>query len=453
MEKIEPRNYRGTCDWLGEEALLRRRVMSTFRKVFERFGFEPLETPEIELAEILAGKYGTEGDELSYYFEKGDDQIGLRYDHTVPLARVIAQYQKELVFPYKRYAMGPVFRADKPQAGRYRRFIQCDFDIVGVKSSLADAEVVAATYNSLKELGFKDFEVQICDRQLLNGIAKAAGATDDKTALTFMRAWDKLDKADQGQIVEYLREEEISMDLINSFLKITDKLLNLEKGKTIEGLRSLFPNQPLVEKGIEKLEQIIKYLKDFNVPFQFYRVNPCLARGLDYYTGPIFETVIKKANIGSISGGGRFDNLIETLGGPSIPATGSSFGLERIVSVMKTLDIVKEERGKTKVFVAIFNQKSPEIVSKSIEIASTLRSKGIETEVSMKKGSIGKQLKVADRRGVPIAVFVGPEELKNKQVTVKDLTVPFEGEEKDKWVNQWRIPEGELIGKIKEILD
>jgi len=452
MSKIMPRNYRGTRDWLGEEAYLRQQVIDTFRGVFEEFGFEPLETPEIELQEVLRGKYGTEGDELSYYFTKGKDRLGLRYDHTVPLARVIAQYEKRLVFPYRRYAIGPVFRADEPQRGRYRRFIQCDFDIVGVPGVIADAEIVALTYTALKKLGFQKFEIQICDRRILSGMAKAVGADSEKLALAFMRAWDKLEKAEREQIREELKEQGASPQLISRFFQYTDQLLALKKEKTLEELRKLFPEEPSVTQGIEALEEMLEYVKNFGVPSQFYRVNPCLARGLIYYTGPIFETVIKEGGVGSITGGGRFDGLIKALGGPDLPATGSSFGLERIIEVMKTLGIAKPPKTLTEVFIAVFNQDSLESVTKAIQYAAQLRKNGIKTELSMEKGSIGRQLRIADRRGIPVAVFAGPEEMQSKTVVVKDLTAPMVSKTKDKWSNQWRVPEKDFIKKVKELL-
>jgi histidyl-tRNA synthetase len=453
MGKIVARNYRGTRDWLGGEVYLRQQVIDTLREVFEEFGFEPLETPEIELYEVLAGKYGEEAQPLVYNFRKGDDWIGLRYDHTVPLARVVAQYEKELVYPYRRYVIGPVFRADEPQAGRYRRFIQCDFDIVGVAEPIADAEVVILTYTALRRLGFEKFEIQICDRRLLNGIAKASGAQTKDLILAFLRSWDKLERVSREKISQELKEKGATPELIKRFFEITDQLLGLEKENILDELSRLFPNQPEVAQGINVLEKLLYYVANSGVPSQFYRVNPCLARGLDYYTGPIFETVIKEAKIGSITGGGRFDNLIATLGGPNLPATGSSFGLERIISVMEKLGIAKIKKTNTQVFVAVFDPESAESMKKAIQFASILRQEGIKTELSMEKGSIGKQLRVADRRGIPVAIFAGPKEMKKGKVIVKDLTTPLTEEKKDIWANQWEVSEADLVKKVKELLD
>jgi len=450
---ITARNYQGTRDWLGREVLTRLNVMDTLRQVFIEFGFEPLETPELELYEVLSGKYGTEGEELSYKFKHGDSYIGLRYDHTVPLARVVIQHQDEIVFPYRRYAMGPVFRAEKPQRGRYRRFIQCDFDIVGMEDPIADAEVIALTYTALRRLGFEKFEIQICDRRLLNGIAIASGADTKELILAFLRSWDKLEKVTKEQITKELKEEGADSELVLKFFRTTEKILSFDKRNILSEIRKIFPNQPLVLEGADILEKITGYLADFGISDQFYRVNPCLARGLDYYTGPIFETVIKEGDIGSLTGGGRFDGLIKTLGGPDIPATGSSFGLERIISVMEKLGISKDKKTTTEVFVATFDSTSSILVKKAVQLAARLRAEGIKTELSMEGGNIGKQLRIPDRRGIPIVVFAGPKEIEKSKVIVKSLTKPFLTGEKNMWENQWEIPEDAFIGKIKELLN
>lgn len=452
MGKIIARNYRGTQDWLAEDTLLRQRVVEILRQTFEEFGFEPLETPEIELRSVLKGRYGEEGDQLTYFFQKGKDAIGLRYDHTVPLARVVSQHEHELVLPYRRYAIGTVFRADKPQKGRLRRFVQCDFDIVGTADPIADAEVVALTYTALKRLGFDRFEIQICDRRLLNGMAKAIGAKTKKLVLAFLRSWDKVEKADRKQITKELKEAGASSKLISQFHQVTDQLRNIGGGgyEVIEGIRRLFPDQPLVEQGTKVLEEMLGYITNFGLPSGFYQVNPCLARGLDYYTGPIFETVVKEGGVGSITGGGRFDDLIKTLGGPNLPATGSSFGLERMISVMRTLGLVEPGRTATQVFVPTFDPESQELVENAIELVTKLRSSGISAELYMGSESIGKQLQVADRRGIPVAVFAGSDEVLRGVVTIKDLAAPME--KKDKLANQWEVPKENLIGEVKSLL-
>lgn len=450
MNKTTVRTYKGTRDWLTAEMILRQNVVATLRRVFEEFGFEPLETPIIELRETLEGKYGDEGNRQTYFFEKGDSQIGLRYDQTVPLARVMAQYDKEISLPYRRYTIGPVFRADNPQKGRLRQFTQCDFDIVGVAGPLADAEIIALTYTALKRLGFDQFEIEIGDRQLLNGMAQALGATTPELIKTVLRSWDKLQKVARPQIAKELKAAGATEDLITQFNATTDRLLGMTGDKALNEIRQLFPNQPQVEAGIKALGAVTSYLEDFGVPQDSYRINPCLARGLDYYTGIIFEAIIKKGDIGSVCGGGRYDNLIKDLGGPDLPATGNSFGLERLTAVMEELKMTKKEETTTQVFVATFDPKAEELVKNAIAMATTLRSAGVNVELYLGDEPIGKQLQLADRRGVRLAVFAGPEEFKNQTVIIKDLATPMT--EKDKNANQIVVPKDEAYQKIRDLL-
>jgi len=447
---IEARNYRGTRDYLRPESDLRRIVVDKIIGVFERFGFEPLETPIIELRETLLGKYGEEGNRLTYFFRKGDEEIGLRYDHTVPLSRVVAQHLKEIVLPYRRYAVGPVFRADTPQKGRYRQFTQCDFDIIGVSEPIADAEVVTVSYNVLRQLGFEEFEIQISDRNLLNGMAKAIGASTQEQIFAVLRSWDKIDKASREQISGELGNAGVSSGVIESFNKITDRLLEV-RGSNEEILvqvQSLFPQNQEIEKGINTLRKLNNYLTLFGVPPKYYRISPTLARGLDYYTGPIFETVVKRAQIGSITGGGRFDNLIEKLGGPQIPGTGSSFGLERVITVMEQLGITPKELPGIEVFVTVFDPNSYDCQEESIKLISQVRNLGYKAEMYMGDGRLSKQLQLADRRRCPLVIIVGPDERENDLVTVKDLRKSPGGEK----INQVQIKRQELPAFLEKLL-
>jgi len=448
---MKPRNYQGTRDWLAEDVHLRQRVINTLIGVFQQFGFEPLETPVIELKETLLDKYGEEGDRLMYTFLKGGDSLGLRYDMTVPLARVVAQHQANLVMPYRRYAIGPVFRADTPQKGRFRQFTQCDFDIVGIASPLADAEVVALNYFALTRLGFRNFTVQVCDRKLLDGMARTIGATDQDQALAILRAWDKIKKASREQIAQELKEAGMNDELIASFNRITDGLIEArESADPLGSVEKLFLDSERVAEDTKTLRSLVAYVERFGVPDTSYSINPLLARGLTYYTGPIFETVVEEAQVGSITGGGRFDNLIETLGGPSLPATGSSFGLERLTAVMETLGISKPVRTKTQAYVAVFNPKDPKSVAKAIGLTAKLRER-FNVELYEGTQPIGKQLQIADRRGIPVAVFAGDEELARGTTVVKDLSAPMT--EKDKSTNQKEVLEKDLLRAVGTLLD
>lgn len=450
MEKIIPRNYRGTKDWRAGEVISRQRIINAATKVFQEFGFEALETPVIELREILQGKYGEEGNSLTYFFRKSGEEIGLRYDHTVPLARVVAQYGNELVMPYRRYAIGPVFRADTPQKGRYRQFTQLDYDVIGVSSPIADAEIVAVSYTVLSRLGFTEFEIQIFDRNLLNGMAQFIGASTKDEILAVLRSWDKIEKASREQIAGELDTAGCPGSLIEKFNRVTDLLLKLNEGneKTLAKLTEMFKGQSNAEKGIDTLRKMVSYLEGFGVPAEACRINPTLARGLDYYTGPIFETIVKKAGVGSITGGGRFDNLIETLGGPSIPGTGSSFGLERLISVMETLGIASSDKSTVQVFVTVFDPNDQKFVERSVITATVLRKLGYNTEIYMDNGRLGKQFQLADARGASLVIVIGPDEIEKGFLTIKDLRTGKGGSK----TNQIQVPESTFIQKVGELL-
>lgn len=450
MPNVEARNYRGTKDYLGQEANLRGIVTGKIVDVFQRFGFEPLETPVIELRDTLLGKYGEEGNNLTYFFRKGGEEIGLRYDHTVPLARVVAQHLNEIVLPYRRYTVGPVFRADTPQKGRFRQFNQCDFDIIGVSSPIADAEVVAITYNVLKELGFNDFEVQICDRRLLDGMAKAVGTANRDQVFSVLRSWDKITKASRDQISQELSDAGNSKDVIDNFNALTDKLLQIEgtNHQIVDQLRGLLPEQSEIISGIKALTEMVNYLEAFGIPNTSFRINPTLARGLDYYTGPIFETVVKQAGVGSITGGGRFDNLIKTLGGPDTHGTGSSFGLERIIAVMDQLRITPKEAQLTEIFVTVFDPQDIKSTEQAIKLVSSVRDWGFKAEMYMGDGKLGKQFQLADRRNCDLVLVVGPDEEKQGLVTVKNLQESKGGEK----TNQTQIGNQELHAFLSRAL-
>lgn len=450
MKETGARNYRGTRDCLGLEANKREQVVQKITETFLLFGFEPLETPVIELKSTLEGKYGEEGSRLTYFFSKGGEDIGLRYDHTVPLARVVAQHFNEIALPYRRYAIGPIFRAETPQKGRYRQFTQCDFDIIGVSGSVADAEVVTINYNVLKNLGFDNFEIQICDRRLLDGMAKSLGVANKEQIFAVLRSWDKIAKASREQISEELCQAGVSQDSINRFNNLTDRLVRVDNSEqdVLQTLCQILPDFPEVKKGIDALKMMESYLEKFGVPKNSYRVVPTLARGLDYYTGPIFETVVKEAGIGSITGGGRFDNLIETIGGPSIPGTGSSFGLERVISVMETLGISSKQESLIEVFVTVFDQNDPKSVEKSIEWVSKLRNWGFKTEMYMGDGKLGKQFQLADKRRAPLVLVVGPEEAASHTVTLKDMKASSGGDK----TNQVKLPEGNVEKELRKFL-
>jgi histidyl-tRNA synthetase len=413
-----PRVLQGMRDFLPERMLLRQWVTGQLRTVFESFGFEPLDTPAIEYAETLKGKYGEEADKLIYDFDdRGGRRVGLRYDLTVPLARVAAMYG-DLPRPFKRYQIAPVWRAERPQKGRYREFWQCDVDTVGTASPLADAEVVMVVASALPRLGFKNFTIRLNNRKVLTALAESLDVRGE-AALSLFRSLDKLDKIGVTGVRAELAERGLSTETADRLFEFVETSGTNEE--IVAGLRRRLGGSPLALEGIGELESIVATLGASGIPGTSYRVDLSMIRGLDYYTGPIFETVVQEPKIGSISGGGRYDNLIGMFSGRPVPATGVSVGLERIIDVIEELNLAPPEVGHTvtQVLVTIFGADTQ---TASLGLAAELRSAGVRTEVALTGDRIGNQLKYASRRQIPAVVILGPDELAKNEVVVKDLT-------------------------------
>ncbi len=445
--KIKPRILRGTRDFLPQTMLLRQHVTGVIRTAFERFGFEPLETPAIELAETLEGKYGPEGDQLLYRFrDRGSRPVGLRYDLTVPLCRVVAMYPT-LPKPFKRYQMQPVWRADKPRKGRYREFWQCDCDIVGSASMLADAEIISLIATVLPALGLREFTVRLNNRKLLTGLAQFAGVPDDDAPDIF-RAIDKLDKIGRDGVMQELLTREVGGSRFAAadgdgdsatpgrgprepFLpeETATRLLNLvalrgPADEILADLRGTLGEIPLAATGVTELTEIIGYLEALEVPAHCYQVDLSLARGLDYYTGPIFETEVSQLvngrPIGSVTGGGRYDELLGMFTSRGQPATGTSLGIERLVDVLEELGGGDGggARTITDVLVTVFDR---DHLGDSLALAASLRRAGINTELPLETRRLGAQLRHANQRGIPWALFLGPDEVAAGQATIRDM--------------------------------
>ena len=393
---IEPRTLAGFRDFLPEQMVVRKKVIKNFTEVFEKYGFLPLETPALEYQDVLLGKYGPEAEKLMYLFDdQGQRKVGMKYDLTVPTARVIAQYP-QIPKPFKRYQIQPVWRADKPQKGRYREFTQCDIDTFGVSCSLADAEIIAVITEALKGVDFKEFAVRINSRQVLFSVMEKAGLGKDKF-LTAIQSIDKLDKKPQTEIEKELVEKGFSKDTVKNIFT---------------GLKTAEPDP--------NLKQILELLEKFRVPKENYSFDPTLARGLDYYTGAIFETMVTNPKIGSITGGGRYDNLIEQFTGQSVTAVGTTIGLDRVCDVITEINLWPNmAKTPSQVLVTIF---SSNLADKSLEIANLLRLKNINTEIYLDASAkLDKQLKYADQKGIPFVIIIGPDEEKNNLVTLKNL--------------------------------
>ena len=393
---------KGFRDFLPIEASLREKVRSIIRDSFKRFAFVPFETPTLEYASLLLGKYGEEADKLLYTFtDRGGRKLGLRYDQTVPTARVLANYQNELPKYLRRFQIQSVFRADKPQRGRYREFIQCDADIFGSRSPLADAEILAVFYDIFKSLGLVDIKIEYNDRQLLLD-SFSEFAKERVSVLSIIQSIDKLDK---------LSPEEVTNELIS-------------KGLDRQGVESIFSRLNNIDKS-ESLIKIEQKTIELGVPQEALVFNPKIARGLDYYTGLIFEGKIAKYGSGSLGAGGRYDNLIEELSGLDMPAVGFGLGFDRIVELIKEKKQLKSEPS-AQVLISIFDDDTCQ--KKALEISKNLRSADISTEIYLEKDKIGKQFKLAQDKNIPWVIIVGSEEIDKNLISLKNLDT---GEQKE----------------------
>jgi histidyl-tRNA synthetase len=389
---MKVQTLKGFRDFLPSQAKKRQYVIDTLKPIFTSFGFEPLETPVLEYEELLLGKYGDEGDKLMYRFtDNGERRVAMRYDQTVPLARVVAQYgstsspqdQNFLPMPFKRYQVQPVWRAENTQRGRFREFVQCDIDTVGVDTPLSDAEVISAVARSYQALGFQNFKVLLNDR-----------ATFETLPIKAITIIDKLKKIGPERVKEELRNINVDDAMLD---EITNK-------------------QPTA-----RLTDVMRLAAELGVSESAMQFEPTLARGLDYYTGVIIEIEDAKYSVGSLGGGGRYDNLIGLFAGKQIPAVGFAFGFDRMIEAMDEQKLFPTDvtQSSTKILVTIFNKN---LLAQSLEAASQLRDAGIATEIYLSETvPLDKQLKYANQKAIPYVVIIGEDEVKEKKVTLKNL--------------------------------
>jgi histidyl-tRNA synthetase len=434
--KRQARVLKGFRDYLPEQMILRQRIIGIFRDIFERHGFEPLDTPALEYLDVLTGKAG-ENEKLMYRFaDAGGREVGLRYDLTVPLARVVAMHQSELPLPFKRYHIAPVWRAENPQRGRFREFWQCDADIAGSASPLADAEVIAIMAEALEAIGIPEFTIRISHRRLLESLGRAAGAPAEQ-ATALYRAIDKLDKIGPEGVARELAEAGLAPEQRERLLALVT-----QRGEPLALLETLRGELAGVEgagSAIDELEQIFRVLPDFGVAPNRYTLDLALARGLDYYTGPVFEATVTEPNVGSVGGAGRYDGLVGAFLGRSVPATGMSLGLERIIEVVREHGLLPLPTSVAEVALVFF----PDTVGAAARLASALRDAGLRVDLSLQPNrSVGDQLKLADRKGIPLAVILGASELAAGAATIKDL----------RGGEQWRVELGALAAALQRQL-
>jgi histidyl-tRNA synthetase len=406
---------KGFRDYLPEQMILRQEIIGRFKHVFELHGFDPLDTPAIEYLEVLTGKAG-ENEKLMYAFEDhGGRSVGLRYDLTVPLARVVAMHQSEIVLPFKRYHVAPVWRADRPQRGRFREFWQCDADIAGVESMAADAEIISVLVDALRSVGLENSVVHISHRRFLERIAVAAGVPEAQAA-TVYRSVDKLDKIGADGVKAEMLDGGIdgaAADAILETIAITGS-----SSEILFELSRRLQSDANAEGALAEMTELFQLLAQMGVPPDKAVLDLTLARGLDYYTGPVFEAKVTEPKVGSVAGGGRYEGLIGSFGSRPISATGVSLGLERIIEVVREHETLPIPTAVAQVFVPVVDRN----LGSAAELTHELRVAGIKSDLSLLEGkSLGEQLKYAGRRGIGLAAIVGPDEAARGAVAIKDL--------------------------------
>lgn len=428
---------RGMRDFPPEAEILRRNIFERIEKIFQKYGFDPIETPIVEMWNVLSGKYGEEAEKrLIWRFKLpySDKEFGLRYDLTVPLARYVARFRPKL--PFKRYHIGRVYRYEEPQKGRYREFWQCDVDVVGSDSPLADAEILNIIIDVFDEFGFENYIVRLNDRRLLKGIfERSLGIDDDKVILRIFRTVDKLDRIGKEGVMEELKKmglEESTLGQIENVLDTT----NYSNEEIIEFL-DRYRDIKEVDTAVETLTNIIDYVNKKSV----IKLDLSMVRGLDYYTGMIYEAVVKKPKIGSLSGGGRYDNLIGMFVNEKIPAVGGSIGVERLIDAGLELGLFTLRR-KTLTNIGIIYTEGVDLKD-VLRIAAIIREGNIKTYVSFKSfKNILKGIKELDKRGIRYALIIGRKEISSEKLTLQDLYTR----------ERFKVPLGQLVDRIKDII-
>ncbi len=415
--KVAPRTLSGFMELLPQDQLKFDKIVRTLQDVYASYGFLPLDTPILESAQVLLAKAGGETEKQIYRFNKGDTDLAMRFDLTVPLAKFVAKNYGNLTFPFKRYQIGKVYRGERAQKGRFREFYQADIDIIGDGSlGLAnDAEVPAIIYNIFTNLGLDDFTIRINNRKVLSGFFEILELSENVTDI--LRIVDKIDKIGAAAVKEelvLLGASEEKCDDILAFIKITGSC-----GQVIEQLRAYAGKNSKFDEGVDDLEAVVAGIAAFGVPEENYKIDLCIARGLDYYTGTVYETTFNKhPEIGSICSGGRYDNLAEFYTDKKLPGVGISIGLTRLFYILSTMDYLSD--GATASADALVIPMTGDL-SYAIGVSTTLRNAGIRTQIYLENKKFKHKIGYADKLGIPYAVFIGEDEIAAGQMTVKDM--------------------------------
>ena len=420
MSKVQPRTLSGFMELMPARQIQFDRMMAVLRESYSLYGFTPLDTPIIEASEVLLAKGGGETEKQIYRFQKGDSDLSLRFDLTVPLAKYVAQYSGQLAFPFRRFQIGKVYRGERAQRGRFREFYQADIDIIGDgKLDISnDAEIPAIIYRTFTALGLKRFQIRVNNRKILNGFYAMLDLTHESGAI--MRTVDKLDKIGAAQVKELLMAEEIGLNAeqageIMRFIAIGGS--NAEVLQALEGYRG---RHPLFDEGLDELTTVARYLAAFGVPEDHFKVDVTIARGLDYYTGTVYETtMLDHPEIGSICSGGRFDTLAEYYTDKKLPGVGISIGLTRLFFVLEDQGYLNDQLNTAPADALILPM--TEDLSAAIALATQLRSAGVRTQLYGEQKKFKQKMSYADKLGVPYVIFLGEEEIASGVAAVKNM--------------------------------
>ena len=419
MAKVEPRTLSGFMELLPAPQVKMEKMMEILRKSYSLYGFTPLDTPVIESAEVLLAKGGGETEKQIYRFMKGDSDLALRFDLTVPLAKYVAQNYGNLTFPFRRYQIGKVYRGERAQRGRFREFYQADIDIIGdgKLDIINEAEIPAIIYRSFSELGLKKFKIKVNNRKLLNGFFSLAGMSEKATDI--MRTIDKMDK------IGAIKVRQLLMDEIKMFSHKADDIMdfmaiNGTTEEVIAGLERYRGMDETFDKGLEEIKTVAKYLADFGVPEENFAIDLSIARGLDYYTGTVYETeMIEHPEIGSICSGGRYDNLAEYYTDKQLPGVGISIGLTRLFYVLNEQGLLSDEIISAPADALVIPMS--EDLSYAISAATVLRNAGVRTQLYCEQKKFKAKMSYADKLAIPYVVLIGEDEINAGVVAVKNM--------------------------------
>ena len=432
MNKVQPKTLSGFMELLPNEQILFNQMQDKIRNTYEKFGFLPIDTPVIESSEVLLAKAGGETEKQLYSFSKGDSNLTLRFDLTVPLAKYVAIHSNELSFPFRRYQIGKVYRGERAQRGRFREFYQCDIDVIGdgELNIINDAEIPSIMYTVFKELGLENFTIRINNRKILNGLFESINAKD--VAVDIMRIIDKIEKIGEEKVKQELKELNIPEESVEQVIKFIR--INGTTDEKLQELENLNINNETYLEGVKELKDVIKYIRAFRVPEPCFTVDVSIARGLDYYTGTVYETFLNDyKSIGSICSGGRYNNLSEYYTDKKLPGVGMSIGLTRLFFILNDMNLIKVQR-KSISKVLVVSMVSD--LSQAIETANKLREAGINTEVYFDDKKIKAKFKYADKLRIPYVIVIGEDEIKSGTLTLKNMET------------------GEQVGKtIEEIIE